>query len=1174
LFKLAFSNIKLSLLAIIVLTLLSFNNSCYAFVNTTDNAEMVWVPGATFTMGNDWFEFPKHQVTLSGYWIYKYEVTVAKYRAFCTATGHALPTFPTGYSWTNKSWTTAGLQQHPIVNVSWNDAKAYADWANVSLPTEAQWEYAASGPAKNNYPWGGTAIIDDYYNGWDDLKCANYRNCEIKNISTKAVGSFPTGASWCGAQDMAGNVWEWCSDYWDLYNEVTTTNPTGPTTGDTRVLRGGSWSGDAEGSTRTANRLNDSQGDFTPLFGFRCVSNTVGPLTAVTLAISPDTQSSVGTPITLTATPNGGSAGVQYKFMNGTTMLQDFTTNKIFTWIPTNAGAATLTVVAKDTDTTTVTSSIVNITINPILSDVTLSALPVNSVGLGATVTLTATSTGGTTVQYKFMNGTNLLRDFTANNTYSWTPETAGVTSLTVIATDGATTITSPVVNYTINPALTAVNLTTLPLDSIAFGLPVTLTATATGGTGVQYKFMHDNVMLRDFAVDNTFTWTPDTAGVTSLTVVATDDNDTITSPAITITVNPALTAVSISSSANATDIGTAIKLTATATGGTDVQYKFMNGDTMLRDFTTDDIFDWTPATAGEAVITVIAKDNNVTLTSTAIYITINPVLSAVSLSTSPVNSVAFGLPITLTATPTGGVNLQYQFMSDTTILCNFSSSNAYTFTPTVAKKYSFTVIAKDLCGVDTTATKTSTVVNLTVYPVLTTVSVSTLPLNTAALGTPVTITAMATGGVNVQYQFMTGTTVLRTFNSSNTYTFTPGTAKTYSFTIIAKDLGGINPTVTVTSSPVTLVIKPVLSAVSVTPDNTSPWLGSSITFTATATGGASVQYQFLMDGNTTSPLRDFAAGKTCQWTAVAGTHIITVIARDINGNPGITFTANKTIKVKVALISVTISTTQVTTAALGTSVTLAATATGGVNLQYKFMTGTTILRSFSSSKTYTFTPAFVTTYNFTVIAKDLGGIVTTDTVQSGSVTLAIKPVLTAILLKTTPASSVMLGLPVTLTATANGGANVQYKFMDGTTQLRGYETGNTFTYTPTAAKTYSFNVIACDLNSITPTATKTAGVSFIVKPPLTAVSLKTAPTISVSLGLPVTLTVTATGGANVHYQFMTGTTILRSFSRSNTYTFTPAIAKNYSFTAIAKDTGGIVPTATVTSPVVNLTVK
>jgi hypothetical protein len=372
----------------------------------------------------------------------------------------------------------------------------------------------------------------------------------------------------------------------------------------------------------------------------------------------------------------------------------------------------------------------------------------------------------------------------------------------------------------------------------------------------------------------------------------------------------------------------------------------------------------------------------------------------------------------------------------------------------------------------------------------------------------------------------------------------------------------------------VTLVIKPVLSAVSVTPDNTSPWLGSSITFTATATGGASVQYQFLMDGNTTSPLRDFAAGKTCQWTAVAGTHIITVIARDINGNPGITFTANKTIKVKVALISVTISTTQVTTAALGTSVTLAATATGGVNLQYKFMTGTTILRSFSSSKTYTFTPAFVTTYNFTVIAKDLGGIVTTDTVQSGSVTLAIKPVLTAILLKTTPASSVMLGLPVTLTATANGGANVQYKFMDGTTQLRGYETGNTFTYTPTAAKTYSFNVIACDLNSITPTATKTAGVSFIVKPPLTAVSLKTAPTISVSLGLPVTLTVTATGGANVHYQFMTGTTILRSFSRSNTYTFTPAIAKNYSFTAIAKDTGGIVPTATVTSPVVNLTVK
>ncbi len=108
--KYAIANMKLSLI-VLLLIMLSCANICSAGVNTVDSAEMVWIPPAAFTMGNDWFEFPKHQVTLAGYWIYKYEVTVAKYRAFCTATGRALPAFPTGYSWAGKnSWTNASLQ--------------------------------------------------------------------------------------------------------------------------------------------------------------------------------------------------------------------------------------------------------------------------------------------------------------------------------------------------------------------------------------------------------------------------------------------------------------------------------------------------------------------------------------------------------------------------------------------------------------------------------------------------------------------------------------------------------------------------------------------------------------------------------------------------------------------------------------------------------------------------------------------------------------------------------------------------------------------------------------------------------------------------------------------------------------------------------------------------------
>lgn len=148
-------------------------------------------------------ERPAHQVTLSGYWIYKYEVTVAQYRQFCAATRRKLPPFPSGYSWKDRSgWASPALQQHPIVNVSWYDAKAYADWAGVRLPTEAQWEYASRGPRGKTYPWGGTATLVDPDNGWDQTKCANGYNSSDVGKSTWPVGSFATGVSWCGAHEV------------------------------------------------------------------------------------------------------------------------------------------------------------------------------------------------------------------------------------------------------------------------------------------------------------------------------------------------------------------------------------------------------------------------------------------------------------------------------------------------------------------------------------------------------------------------------------------------------------------------------------------------------------------------------------------------------------------------------------------------------------------------------------------------------------------------------------------------------------------------------------------------------------------------------------------------------------------------------------------------------------
>ena len=244
-------------------------------INPIDHSVMIWIPGATFIMGTIFTtpEYPPtQQVTLSGYWISKYEVTVAQYREFCNATGYSMAAVPEDdpSSWVN-GWT--GLDNHPIVNINWFDASAYAQWAGLSLPTEAQWEYASRGPEENNYPWGGTATGTDPYNGWDPLHCSTYAYSLATKKSTWPVGSFPKDTSWCGAMDMAGNVSEYCQDYYSKYSFTPVTDPTGPVRGSSRIIRGGSW-GSSSYEARGTSRLTF---DFDTRIGIRCATSTMGP---------------------------------------------------------------------------------------------------------------------------------------------------------------------------------------------------------------------------------------------------------------------------------------------------------------------------------------------------------------------------------------------------------------------------------------------------------------------------------------------------------------------------------------------------------------------------------------------------------------------------------------------------------------------------------------------------------------------------------------------------------------------------------------------------------------------------------------------------------------------------------------------------------------------------------
>jgi formylglycine-generating enzyme required for sulfatase activity len=253
-------------------------------VNLKDNTVMVWIPEGEFTMGSsdetieallladpdlisEGFdtEKPQHKVYLNGYWIYKYEVTAIQYREFCRETRRKLPDLPKG---TLKA-------AHPMVNVTWQDAFDYAEWAGVSLPTEAQWEKAARSTDSREYPWG---------NEWDETKCTNGVKDNYK--SSQPVGSNPFDSSPYGCMDMAGNVYEWCIDWYDpgYYANSPKENPSGPPsgpkvvlpfgdTGSARVSRGGSWGSEFSFNMRCANRGYDDPEESSLFTGFRCVKN-------------------------------------------------------------------------------------------------------------------------------------------------------------------------------------------------------------------------------------------------------------------------------------------------------------------------------------------------------------------------------------------------------------------------------------------------------------------------------------------------------------------------------------------------------------------------------------------------------------------------------------------------------------------------------------------------------------------------------------------------------------------------------------------------------------------------------------------------------------------------------------------------------------------------------------
>lgn len=220
---------------------------------------MVYVPAGEFTFGSDYgdpCETPAQTVFLPAYYIDKTEVTNWAYKKFVDETGHRPPLHWDG------SAIPPGLEDHPVVWVSWDDAVAYAAWSGGRLPSEMEWEKAARGPDGRTYPWG---------NRFDPAKANTW---EAGIHAPAPVGSFPEGKSPYGVLDMAGNVAEWVADQFSPYPKAKTMLP--EYSREMRVLRGGSWTFNAY-YARTTHRYPRAPTERHGSYGFRTVRDADPP---------------------------------------------------------------------------------------------------------------------------------------------------------------------------------------------------------------------------------------------------------------------------------------------------------------------------------------------------------------------------------------------------------------------------------------------------------------------------------------------------------------------------------------------------------------------------------------------------------------------------------------------------------------------------------------------------------------------------------------------------------------------------------------------------------------------------------------------------------------------------------------------------------------------------------
>lgn len=240
-----------------------------------DGAPMALIPEGPFHMGvphaardGGVDERPNHKVFLKSFYMDLYEVTNGRYLQFITDTGHRAPQHPTDAHlglWKGNMMPES-VKDLPVINVDWFDSDTYCRWAGKRLPTEAEWEKAAKGDNDWRFAWGDVEPTTEH---------ANFNQLAWRGEATLVqVGIYEKGKSPYGIYDVAGNVWEWVSDWYqvDYYSQSPTHNPQGPESGKYKALRSSGWQGETP-QMRVFTRIKSLPNDRNNSTGFRCAKN-------------------------------------------------------------------------------------------------------------------------------------------------------------------------------------------------------------------------------------------------------------------------------------------------------------------------------------------------------------------------------------------------------------------------------------------------------------------------------------------------------------------------------------------------------------------------------------------------------------------------------------------------------------------------------------------------------------------------------------------------------------------------------------------------------------------------------------------------------------------------------------------------------------------------------------